>query len=134
MATDKITTPTLKIATNEDVIFILDLISCTGRTVSQMCRANKIEYSSFWKMLRSDSSLMDKYKPAKIMQMEIVADEMLDIIDYHLDKDDTGKYSAVLMSQRKEQLETRKWILTKLLSNVYGEGSKEMEQDIQIDI
>ena len=113
----------------EEVTKIISLMGISGNTIKSICRMKSIDKDSVWEMITSDTSLMDAYNNAKKLQLGIIADEMLDIIDYPLVND-----SSTEISNRKLQIETRKWILSKLMANVYGEGSKEMEQDIQIDI
>jgi hypothetical protein len=119
--------------TREQVIEILNDMG-RGKTIKQICYRAGIDTKLVWDMIHSEASLMDLYNSKKVLQIFIMSDELIDLIEMPTPMDDNGKPSSVIVNLRKVQIDSKKWILSKLMANVYGEGSKETEQDIQIDV
>lgn len=122
-------------ATRENVVSILNDMGCGKSTIKQSCAKRGIDKSSVWEMIHSDESLMAIYNEKRMFQIAIVADEILDLAEAGTPYDDTGKASAVMVNVRKLQIETKKWVLSKLLASTYGEKlDDKQDKEVVIDV
>lgn len=89
----------------------------------------KMHREQFYRFLRDSQSARDRYARSKDMQLDIIADEMLDIADdgsndlmtivkgnveYETENKETARRSAL-------RIDTRKWLLSKLNPKKYGD-------------
>jgi hypothetical protein len=112
---------------------ILDLIATSNKGIRKLCEENKglvPAYSTVRKYLAEDKKFIDQYARAKEDQADVLADEMIEIADNCTDDvtilttpdGEPGRevinHSAI--NRAKLQIDTRKWIASKLKPKKYG--------------
>lgn len=93
---------------------ICDVIATTSQSLRKM---NEIypffpDPSTIHQWRKDHSEFSDKYWRAKLIQADILVEEILDIAD---------ECNADSYAQAKLRIETRKWIASKLLPKKYGD-------------
>jgi hypothetical protein len=108
----------------------------TGATVRSLCRKYELDYGTFWQYLNRNEDLYRQYARARPLQMSVMADELLDLADEPAGKENDGKYSNALVQHRRLQVDTRKWLLSKVLPKIYADKTKEdvANNDAEVDI
>jgi len=111
---------------------ICDTIASNTNGVKRLCRANPhwpCEDTIFaW--LKKYPEFSEQYKRAKICQVELLVDELIDIADdssQDLVTDASGalSYNAERVARSKLRIETRKWIAARLVPRIYGTNGNE---------
>lgn len=110
---------------------ICDAIATSKLGLEHVCNANEVfpDARTVYRWLASNGDFRQKYTHAKELQAELIADEMLDIAD-----DGSNDYMTITKGQEtynvedrevtnrsKLRIETRKWLLSKLLPKRYGD-------------
>lgn len=93
------------------------------------CEANGLRDSAFLNRCADDSKLSEQYARAKSTGLELLAEQLLEISDTPLEgtettiKADGGVEvkTGDMLGHRKLQIDTRKWLLSKLLPKKYGD-------------
>jgi hypothetical protein len=90
---------------------------CDGETVGQISRLDHMPVERTLRRWCRDTSLTlgKEYPNARAIGIDKLADELIELAD----SADAVNYNAV-----KLRLETRKWLLARLLSNTYGERTQ----------
>lgn len=90
---------------------ICNAVACASKGVKKLCEDNKHWPSSFtvFNWLRNNEEFSHQYARAKMVQIAILVDEMLDIA---ADADDVNR--------ARLEIDTRKWLACKLVPKVYG--------------
>lgn len=110
---------------------ILELIATTHGSLESICNSNP-EFPSartVYRWLDSNESLCQRYARAKAAQLQILADELVELADTdRICKKRTikadGSEEVVILDQverTKLQIDTRKWLLSKLDPKKYGD-------------
>jgi hypothetical protein len=113
---------------------ILSLIEI-GKSVGLSSRKSGINPDTFWTWVKNDSVLADRYARSKQKGLEVLADEIIEISDNgqndtYIDENGNERTDNDAIQRSKLRVDSRKWILSKLLPKKYGE---KMTQEIQID-
>jgi hypothetical protein len=106
---------------------ICDVITSTSKGTKRLCA----EYShwpcqdTLFTWLKQYPEFSEQYKRAKICQVELLVDELIDIADDSsqdlvTDESGTVRYNAGCVARSKLRIETRKWIAARLVPRVYG--------------
>ncbi len=121
------------LTTSSQKDLLLKLIGTTSKGLETIYQENKGKVpspSTVMEYLAKDKEFSDRYARAREDQAEIIADEMISIADNCTDDvtilkvldDQPGKevinHSAI--NRAKLQIETRKWIISKLKPKKYG--------------
>jgi hypothetical protein len=97
-------------------ILICDYVSSSTDGMRKMCRNNDsfphVDTLMQWRFKYPEFSA--RYAQAKLIQADLLAEEILDIID------DVDTLSDCVMKARA-QVDTRKWLASKLLPKAYGD-------------
>ena len=80
--------------------------------------------TTVFKWIETDKSFADKYARAKDVGLEMMAEEMLKIADDPVGSTDTGATDSGAVQKQRLQVDTRKWLLSKLAPKKYGERTK----------
>ena len=83
-------------------------------SVRQALRENHCGKDTFYLRLRGDAEAQERYARAKLQGMESVADEIMEIAD-------ECELSSDAVAKARVQIDSRKWLLSKLLPKRYGE-------------
>lgn len=102
---------------------ICELIS-SGKSIREICSADGMpDKSSIFRWLGKHDEFRDQYARAKEEQTELYADELVEIAD-DISNDVSGELqmpNSVAVQRARLRVDTRKWILSKLLAKKYGD-------------
>lgn len=106
---------------------ICEIIATTSRPTYKICPEIGIDYVTFTRWILADNEICNKYTRAKKCQMDFFSEEMLDIADTPkvgtktVEKPSGKEVTEGDMTEhRKLQIETRKWLMSKLALKKYG--------------
>lgn len=92
-----------------------------GLSAFKACEAAGIPHSTFMGWLDEDAELVDRYTRARENLIERMANEILEISDKDVEIQADGKKDWAAVQKHKLQVDTRKWLLSKLAPKKYGE-------------
>jgi hypothetical protein len=95
----------------------------SGLTCWKACEKAKVPHSTFMLWVSQDAALADRYAQAREDFIEKVASELMDISDQDPETVD-GKKDWAAIQKHKLQVDTRKWLLSKLAPKKYGDMIK----------
>lgn len=103
---------------------ICELIA-SGESLNRICKAveGMPDKATVFRWMIAHSEFRDNYARAKEIQAELMAEELLEIADDKSD-DVSGELklpNSVAVQRSKLQVDTRKWIASKLLPKKYGD-------------
>jgi len=80
----------------------------------------------FWRHIRANEKIREQYARSKTAGLEILAEEIIDISDdgvndTYLDNDGNERTDNDVIQRSKLRVDSRKWILSKLLPRKYGD-------------
>lgn len=114
-------------ASREDALAILEDIG-TGTPNYKACRMHDVPKVAFYRAIGIDDDLQNRYALAKERQLDILAEEILELSDEHRPGERTktgpkGKETTTgdMVERSKLQIEARKWLLAKLKPKKYGD-------------
>lgn len=89
-----------------------------GRSLNRICREHDDipSQQTVYTWLRSHESFLEKYRRAREDQQEARADEIIEISD-----DVAGSTDAAVVNAARLRVDTRKWLMAKLLPKKYGD-------------
>lgn len=120
-----------EIYTDELAVKICTEIACTTLGLKSLCKLHEDfpSHGTIFNWLANKKEFLDLYTRAKEIQAENIADEMLEIAD-----DGSNDFMTIVKGnesyevENKEvtnrsrlRIETRKWLLSKLLAKKYGD-------------
>lgn len=92
-----------------------------GLSAYKACQAVKISHCTFLDWVASDAELCNKYTRARENLIERMANELLEISDADPEVTGDGKKDWAAIQKHKLQVDTRKWLLSKLAPRKYGD-------------
>ena len=92
-----------------------------GLSALKACEATGVHQSTFNTWLNDDSALAVDYARAREYLIERMAQEVLDLSDSDVGLQPDGKKDWAAVQKHKLQVDTRKWLLSKLAPKKYGE-------------
>lgn len=105
---------------------IMELLE-QGNSLSDVLKQNK-DYPSrptFYKYMKEDETRLNKYARATDMRAEFLFDEILDIADKQGSdveiKDGIEVVNYNIVNRNRLQIDSRKWILSKMFPKKYGD-------------
>lgn len=113
----------------------------SGESLRAACKVAGIEPASFLRWTYADPDLAQQYASVKRDMAELVAAEIIDIADEAPPITPLGTVDSGAIAHQRLRVDTRKWILSKVLPKVYGDklaigGADDMpaiKQDVTID-
>ena len=85
-------------------------------------------YSTAQRWLTAHPEFQDQYARAKEVGAEALVDDMLALADQQIEASADGKVDYAKVQQLRLQVDTRKWIASKLKPKKYGDR---IQQDLQ---
>lgn len=106
-------------------------ISVSSKSLDKICAANKHfpSSSTIYKWRALNPVFHEMFMGARYCQAFVLSDEIVDIADddsrdYYTDEKGTDKPNAAAVARATLKVNTRKWIMSKLLQNIYGDRIK----------
>ena len=100
---------------DEVILETLELIA-QGMSITKACNAAGMSHSTFHARV-SEPAFSDKYAKAMDKRADKIFDEMQDIAD----GDDSEPDNSVKINRDRLRVDTRKWIVSKMLPKKYGD-------------
>ena len=92
-----------------------------GASCFQACKKVGIAHSTFFDWVKADKGLADNYARAREDLIELIAAQTLEIADAEVGFTDMGSTDAGAVQKQRLQVDTRKWLLSKLAPRKYGD-------------
>lgn len=92
-----------------------------GLTCYKACEKMGVTQSAFLRWVDIDPALRELYTRAREDLVERIANEILEISDKDVEISGDGKKDWAAIQKHKLQVDTRKWLLSKLAPKRYGE-------------
>ena len=90
-------------------------------SLRQICEDVGVGASTFLGWCADRPDVAEHYAKAKRLQAETLAGELLQIADMDPGTTDTGATDSGAVAHHRLRVDTRKWILSKMLPKVYGD-------------
>lgn len=92
-----------------------------GLSCFKACQAAGVPHSTFIGWVNEDAALADRYARAREELIERIAQETIDIADAPVATTDKGGIDSAAVQKQRLQVDTRRWLLSKLAPKRYGE-------------
>jgi hypothetical protein len=92
-----------------------------GLSAFKSCQAAGVPHSTFMEWLKADAELADNYARAREDLIERIANEVMELSDADVGLQPDGKKDWAAVQKHRLQVDTRKWLLSKLAPKKYGE-------------
>jgi hypothetical protein len=92
-----------------------------GLSAFKACEAAGVPHSTFMEWLKADAELADRYARAREDLIERIANEVLELSDADVGEQPDGKKDWAAVQKHRLQVDTRKWLLSKLAPKKYGD-------------
>jgi hypothetical protein len=93
----------------------------SGLSAFKACKKAGVNQSTFNLWLNDDADLAAQYARAREDLLEMMASDILDIADRPVGSTDSGATDSGAVADKKVQIDTRKWLLSKLAPKKYGD-------------
>lgn len=93
----------------------------SGLSAFKACKEVGVNQSTFNDWLNDDADLAAEYARAREDLIELLASDLIDIADRPVGMTDSGSTDSGAVADKKVQIDTRKWILSKLAPKRYGD-------------
>ena len=115
-------------ATNEQLAKEVLAQMHEGASLRTSCRIAGVPASTFLTWVSKDSSLAEQYAHAREMLIENMAEDLLQISDEPVQPNAMGSTDSGAVAKQRLQVDTRKWLLSKLAPKKYGD---KVEHDLK---
>ncbi len=92
-----------------------------GLSCFKACQSAGVNHSTFMRWVNDDAALANRYARAREELIELMAQDLLEIADAPVGSTDSGSTDGGAVQKQKLQIDTRKWLLSKLAPKKYGE-------------
>jgi hypothetical protein len=92
-----------------------------GLSAFKACQAAGVPQSTFNRWVDADVKLAEDYAHAREDLIERIASEVMELADSEVPETGEGKKDWQAIQKHKLQVDTRKWLLSKLAPKKYGE-------------
>lgn len=92
-----------------------------GLSLRKSCIEADVSISTFLLWVSENESLADQYTCAREAMIDKIADETIEIADTPVGTTDNGSTDSGAVQKQKLQVDTRKWLLSKLAPKKYGD-------------
>lgn len=106
---------------------VIDLMT-EGHSTRTACKMVGLPMGTFLRWCDNDAALADQYARARAILIEHMAEDTLDIADEAVGTTDNGSTDSGAVAKQRLQVETRKWLLSKLAPKKYGD---KIEHDLK---
>jgi hypothetical protein len=93
----------------------------SGLSAFKACKAAGVPQSTFNDWINADADLAVQYAHAREALIEKMAGEILEIADTPVGSMDNGATDSGAIQKQRLQVDTRKWLLSKLAPKKYGD-------------
>jgi hypothetical protein len=93
----------------------------SGLSAFKACQAAGVPQSTFSRWVDEDAILAENYTRAREDLIERMANEVLELSDEDVGLQPDGKKDWAAVQKHKLQVDTRKWLLSKLAPKKYGD-------------
>ena len=93
----------------------------SGLSLRRACLALGVASSSFLDGVARDHALAEQYARAREDLIERMADELQELADANLLPLDDGRVDSGMVAKQRLQVDTRKWLLSKIAAKKYGD-------------
>jgi hypothetical protein len=94
----------------------------SGESLSSICKDQGMPTrKSFFLWVAQDEKLRARYESALFARSYVMVDELLEIADSEIPETGDGKKDWQAIQKHKLQVDTRKWLLSKLAPKKYGD-------------
>lgn len=93
----------------------------TGMSCWKACEKAGVKNSTFMLWVSQDSALAENYARARENYVERIAQEVMELSDVDVGETPDGRKDWAAVQKHKLQVDTRKWLLSKLAPKKYGE-------------
>lgn len=113
----KVTPPELSL-----VMFskVCDIIGTSQTGTFKACEILDVNRNAFYGLLDSSEKAREIYARSKDAQVELLAEQMLDIADAPVAMTEHG-YDSADVQNKRVRIDTRKWLASKLMPKKYGD-------------
>ena len=112
-----------------------------GVSLTKACKESKVKTSTFRTWINNDNELLARYEKAHVNLVRKMANDIIDIADSppetYIDQNGASKIDPASVSHRKLQIDSRKWLLSKVIPNKYGDSvnvNGNPDQPIKIEV
>jgi hypothetical protein len=102
-------------------LIVLNGMSNEGLSCFKACQKAGVPNGTFMLWLDVDKDLAERYARARHDLIERIAADMLDITDQDVGLTLDGKKDWMAVQKQRLQVDTRKWLLSKLAPKKYGD-------------
>lgn len=92
-----------------------------GLSTFKACEAAGVPHSTFLLWMKDDAELANSYARAREDLIERIANEVIELSDADVGLQPDGKKDWAAVQKHKLQVDTRKWLLSKLAPKKYGD-------------
>jgi hypothetical protein len=92
-----------------------------GLSAFKACEAAGVPQSTFCRWVDEDAELAEQYARAREDLIERIANEVIELSDADVGMQPDGKKDWAAVQKHKLQVDTRKWLLSKLAPKKYGD-------------
>jgi len=92
-----------------------------GLSAFKACQAAGVPQSTFNLWVNNDPALAEEYARAREDLIELIAQEIIDLSDADVGLTPDGKKDWSAIQKHKLQVDTRKWLLSKLAPKKFGD-------------
>lgn len=92
-----------------------------GLSAYKSCKAAGVPHSTFLSWVNQDPALADNYARAREDLIELIASEIIELADSDVPETFDGKKDWQAVQKHRLQVDTRKWLLSKLAPRKYGD-------------
>tara|TARA_R110000868_G_scaffold272134_1_gene531408 strand:- start:914 stop:1354 length:441 start_codon:yes stop_codon:yes gene_type:complete len=93
----------------------------SGLSAFKACQSAGVPQSTFSRWVDDDVTLAENYARAREALIEKMANELLEIADTPVGSTDSGATDSGAVQKQRLQVDTRKWLLSKLAPKKYGD-------------
>jgi len=93
----------------------------SGMSCWKACEKAGVKNSTFMLWVSQDSALAENYARARENYVERIAQEVMELSDVDVGETPDGRKDWAAVQKHKLQVDTRKWLLSKLAPKKYGE-------------
>jgi hypothetical protein len=92
-----------------------------GLSLFKACQKAGIAHSTFIGWVNEDTELADRYACARENLIERIAEEIMELSDQTVGEQPDGKKDWAAVQKHRLQVDSRKWLLSKLAPKKYGD-------------
>jgi hypothetical protein len=92
-----------------------------GMSLRKACQEVGVKASTFLDWVDKSTELAEQYTRARAMLLEHMAEDLMQIADEPVPSTQSGSYDTGAVQKQRLQVDTRKWLLSKLAPKKYGE-------------